>query len=274
MQQLHPAVQSFSGKSANEIDVVDYLANLDPVKAEELLRVALKQRSLKSDNVESKIDVANATTRSRKEGQLDLRSDFNRSCRPGGCAEGDNCEGSCQQDSENVSSRWSFQEEVVTNPEEAEAASLDFMSGIELGRVELAAASYARAKLDFIGEAGWTSIHWAVHAAVTSQNAGDDCGQVGMAECCAPAKANPEMRQFVKAFLRSRKVASCIDVRAEGGATALMFAADGGDEELCDLLLDAGADASLVDEDGDIAATWASQRGHHDLAGKLSSAGR
>jgi ankyrin repeat protein len=266
---MQPAVRGYAAKSASENDVVDYLASLDPSKAEELLRAALKQRNVQSEvQIESKADIANVTKQEEEE-EEDVE------CVECGGAIGDllhreSCGRDCQHQSDDATSKWSFQEEVVSQPEVAEQASLDLMRGIELGSVDLAAASYGRAQLDFVGEAGWTCLHWAVHAACTSQSAGDDCGQVGMADCCAPAPASPEMRQFVKALLQSRKVASCIDARAEGGATALMFAADAGDDEVCDWLLAVGADTSLVDDDGDPAAFWARQKGHHDLAEKLA----
>ena len=92
-----------------------------------------------------------------------------------------------------------------------------------------------------------------------------------------------------------------MDLQSSQGATALMFAADAGDEEVCDLLLRAGADPSASwlgvhltegeserdgrtvfqikswdfligilscssykakDADGDNAAAWAKARGH------------
>ena len=53
-----------------------------------------------------------------------------------------------------------------------------------------------------------------------------------------------------------------VDVRSAQGATALMFAADAGDKEVCHLLLWAGADVTATDEDGDDAKAWAKARGH------------
>jgi len=166
-----------------------------------------------------------------------------------------------------------LQEEHADEETAAEAAA-DLMRFIEVGMWDQAAEAFKRASLNLIGEGGWSCMHWVVHAACTSQNAGDDCGQVGMCECSTPAPATPEGRAFAHAFLRSAKAQRSINSRTGEGATPLMFAADCGDKELCRWLLEAGADASLMDEDGDTASDWAKLKGNQRLADLLSVAAR
>lgn len=61
------------------------------------------------------------------------------------------------------------------------------------------------------------------------------------------------------------------DVNESGAEwkTALMHAAAGGCEELCEMLLSRGADPSAHDMFGRTAADWAESGGHHALAGAL-----
>ncbi len=61
------------------------------------------------------------------------------------------------------------------------------------------------------------------------------------------------------------------NARQQVGYTALMAAAGSGDEALVSLLLAHGADPSLVAEDGKTAAALAQDRGHADLAERLSA---
>lgn len=53
--------------------------------------------------------------------------------------------------------------------------------------------------------------------------------------------------------------------------TALMYAATEGLSPICDILLDAGADPSMVDVDNDTAANFARSRGFVQLADKLQA---
>merc|ERR1711924_545131 len=151
-----------------------------------------------------------------------------------------------------------------------EEASMELIRSLELGRIDAAAAAFGRASLEYVGESGWTALHWAVHSAATAQSSEDDCGQIGMAQCCCPAKATPEMRQLVRAILATSKAARSINVRTDVGATPLMFAADAGDADLCQWVLKAGADRTLVDDDGDSAAAWAKLKEHTALMEQLA----
>eukprot|EP00438_Fugacium_kawagutii_P019586 Skav228910 [mRNA] locus=scaffold2504:965:3202:+ [translate_table: standard] len=81
---------------------------------------------------------------------------------------------------------------------------------------------------------------------------GHDSGVVTCCLACRLCQPRPHAR--------SPKLG--VDVRSSQGATALMFAADAGDEEVCALLLRAGADPFATDADGDDASAWAKARGH------------
>jgi ankyrin repeat protein len=54
--------------------------------------------------------------------------------------------------------------------------------------------------------------------------------------------------------------------------TALMFAASEGQDKVVRLLLEHGADPSLVDADGDTALTFAKQNGHRAVVAILTAA--
>lgn len=60
-----------------------------------------------------------------------------------------------------------------------------------------------------------------------------------------------------------------VNARQQVGYTPLMGAASSGREDLADLLLRHGADASLVSEDGKTAAVIAGEHGHAALAARL-----
>lgn len=170
---------------------------------------------------------------------------------------------------------------VVEGPGSAEAAE-DLMRALEIGNIAHATPLLPQADLSHLGEAGWTCMHWAVHAAAgslkpaegKSVGEGDGCA----ASCCAAgAVSAPGSRAFLRDLIAfvSRRVAprppgALVDVRSDDNSTPLMFAADAGDIEACEWLVAAGADASAKDSDGDTAAAWARCRGHVKLAGRLS----
>lgn len=62
------------------------------------------------------------------------------------------------------------------------------------------------------------------------------------------------------------------DARQAGGYTPLMGAAAAGSEGIVDRLLEAGADPTLSSEDGQTAADLARERGHPDLVERLDAA--
>lgn len=119
-------------------------------------------------------------------------------------------------------------------------------------------------------------------------------------DVAAARRQNSSSMLFDMALSRScYSTVTKVDVRSSQGATSLMFAADAGDEEVCALLLHAGADPSVpcpilecfamlflfgflsflmpnscflveaTDLDGDDAVAWAKARGH-----ELSCLGR
>merc|ERR1711957_971538 len=137
-------------------------------------------------------------------------------------------------------------------------------------------------------EGGWTCLHWAVHTAGSAQTAqavsatrgadhrdevddvtdllgsGESCG------CCAPEPARPGSRGLLQRILTDlERQSGCVDSPSDDGATALMFAADAGDREVCEWLLAAGADLAAKDSDGDTAAVWARSQGHQKLSAWL-----
>jgi hypothetical protein len=304
--------------------IVDYLAGLDPVKAQELLQAAALQREggLKDQDVSSVLPLA------RHDNLLPLYDDQDavpdtppvvsetavvQTGRPPSAgyedqdvssvlplARHDNLlplyedqdvvrdtppvvsetAAALAEDDEDILcyeclDRFVLEDNEAKTDEACEEASLKLIGSLELGAVDVAAAAFGDASLDYVGEAGWTALHWAVHVAITAQNAGDDCGQIGMGDCgCQAPKAHPDMRHLVRAILNTTKAARSINVRTEDGATPLMFAADAGDMEVCRWVLNAGADVSIKDEDGDTALAWAHQKNHHDLVALLSKLSR
>jgi len=62
-----------------------------------------------------------------------------------------------------------------------------------------------------------------------------------------------------------------VNARQQVGYTPLMGAAGGGREDIVQILLDHGADASLLSDDGKTAADVAREHGHPALAAKLGS---
>lgn len=162
-------------------------------------------------------------------------------------------------------------------------AAKRLMQAIEAGDWQTASELLLFADLEHVGESGWTCIHWAVHAACSASSVSDSTPitegehEVPPAgcSCCEPAPSGPRSRPFLRRLLAGLRGStgsrrrSLVDLRGNDGATALMFAADAGDEEVCSWLLEAGADAALEDADGDAAAVWARQRGHSELAQHL-----
>ena len=63
------------------------------------------------------------------------------------------------------------------------------------------------------------------------------------------------------------------NARQVQGLTALMEAAQSGDEAMADALLAHGAQSALAADDGRTAADFAAARGHHALAGRLRAGG-
>ncbi|CAK9061611.1 unnamed protein product [Durusdinium trenchii] len=149
-------------------------------------------------------------------------------------------------------------------------AATDVMRALAAGNIAEAQRLWPRANLEFLGEEGWSCLHWVVHAAgaalhlkskAEEPKVGCDCCHAGASQVRGPALA----------LLGELLERAPVNLPTSQGATALMFAADAGDEEVCDLLLHAGADPSATDMDGDDAAAWARARGHWLLA--LSIAG-
>jgi len=159
---------------------------------------------------------------------------------------------------------------VPKGPKAVEAA-VSLMQALETGNWPGVHSACDSADLTYIGEAGWTCMHWAVHVAKTAQSAGDDCGQIGSCDCCQPAPANPASRPFLRKLVTKLANEEAVNTRSSDDATALMFAADAGDVEACNWLLEAGADFAARDSDGDTAASWARQRGHLELAFRLET---
>merc|ERR1712216_268235 len=141
------------------------------------------------------------------------------------------------------------------------------MAALAAGDIGKARSLCREVDLSFLGEDGWSCLHWAVHVAGMAaadadreededeerENASEDgCG------CCiqAPAGSRGVNVEVVRLLLETPRKED-VNLTNSDGATALMFAADAGDEEICNLLLAAGADKSLKDEDGDVAAQWA-----------------
>lgn len=269
---------------ANEASIVDALAALDPARVEELLRAAERKREAEAAERQRLLHVAaetppplglagsdpsvNARKRERK-----ARMRF---CEPTPDAEFLECANAQEAPlplDVACAEEWLLEEEEEESGDgpDAETAAQMLMGALEAGAADVAATAFRRASLEVFSESGWAGLHWAVHSACTSQNGADDCGQVGGCDCCVPKPANPLVRSLVLAILKTPKARRSIDFRTKDGATALMFAADANDVELVDLLLAAGADASLEDSDGDSAAAWARQKGHDGLARRLAA---
>jgi ankyrin repeat protein len=62
---------------------------------------------------------------------------------------------------------------------------------------------------------------------------------------------------------------AAVDEQQSGGFTPLMAAAQNGDDLLVDRLLSAGADPSLVDDEGNSAGGHAARAGHQGIAARL-----
>eukprot|EP00446_Apocalathium_sp_SHHI-4_P037814 CAMPEP_0177324178 /NCGR_PEP_ID=MMETSP0368-20130122/17140_1 /TAXON_ID=447022 ORGANISM="Scrippsiella hangoei-like, Strain SHHI-4" /NCGR_SAMPLE_ID=MMETSP0368 /ASSEMBLY_ACC=CAM_ASM_000363 /LENGTH=299 /DNA_ID=CAMNT_0018783999 /DNA_START=60 /DNA_END=959 /DNA_ORIENTATION=+ len=211
------------------------------------------------------------------------------------------CSGSCCKKGEagegqpDVEALEAGAPEGAVSPEEARRAADSLMGALEFGNIGAAESLWRRADMRHLGETGWSALHWAVHSAGTalsaqnsrdggeapaassSQGAEDDNILVAATDCgcCKPEPAKPECRDLLHRMLKCRtglRGEGVWDVRSADGATPLMFAADVGDRETCELLLATRADASIKDSDGDTAAAWARQKHHTELASVLEAA--
>mmetsp|Transcript_54471 Transcript_54471/g.129837 ORF Transcript_54471/g.129837 Transcript_54471/m.129837 type:complete len:246 (-) Transcript_54471:65-802(-) len=239
--------------------VINYLAGLDAGEVQRLLKASEEKRELEAALFSEPGSTAVA--------------DSDLSCLA--CAD----EHDCAEEEEGSRKKVAFQldpaalEERTDLSEKARyVGTSDLQAALQDGDPHAVQKAFARADVSILdAETGWTCMHWLAHAASSGQNAGDDCGQVGMGDCCRPAEATPEMRKLACAILATPQAMRHVNVRDESGATPLMFAADAGDEEVCEWLLAAGADTTLKDDDGDTAAVWAEKRGHHHLAQLLTA---
>ena len=64
-----------------------------------------------------------------------------------------------------------------------------------------------------------------------------------------------------------------VNARCDAGLTALMHAADTGQEHLTDILIKAGADVNAVDKENQTASTKAEKNGHKECVDLLLGAG-
>lgn len=260
----------------SQVDVVKFLAGLDAEQTAKLLAAAAQHRddvdAPEADGLagEAPVPATPADTDAADEDAAALCS-FCADDGGGGelVALCDCCSGE----------EWDFGDAALdtgaADSEATEAASEELLSALEVSSFERAAAAVAAGgSLTQLGEAGWAPMHWAVQAVATQQSAADDCGQVGMCECCTPKAPHPRARAFLRALLRTPGAKAAVDVRSADGATPLMFAADGGDLQVCLWLLSLGADASMLDDDGDTAAAWARARGYGQLAARLERAAK
>ncbi|CAL1160306.1 unnamed protein product [Cladocopium goreaui] len=161
-------------------------------------------------------------------------------------------------------------EDSEERPEDGENVAAFVMRTLAAGNIAGAKRFWRQADLSFLGEDGWSCLHWVVHAAGAAlSKAKEQEPQVGCGCHChsGASSARCPALALLREMLDHDDVA--VDVRSSQGATSLMFAADAGDEEVCALLLHAGADPSATDADGDDAVAWAKARGH-----ELSCLGR
>lgn len=166
------------------------------------------------------------------------------------------------------------QADTLTKADQEEATCM-LLRALESGDFGTARRFQSQADLRHVNEAGWSCVHWAVHAAGTAlekpsteiSDAQSDCP----AGCCGAVSKGYEARMFLKDLLSLNEHQHVVNVRSSDGATPLMFAADAGDAEACEWLLAAGADVAALDNDGDSAATWAQNKHHRALASRLAS---
>mmetsp|Transcript_6428 Transcript_6428/g.15950 ORF Transcript_6428/g.15950 Transcript_6428/m.15950 type:complete len:273 (-) Transcript_6428:115-933(-) len=165
--------------------------------------------------------------------------------------------------------------------EERIAAAEALTHNLQSGDFASAESVWRRADLQHVCESGWTALHWAVHVAGSALAGRNDRGAEeeaaadgflgGDAEdlgcsCCRMEPAKMESRELLRKMLASSEGRAAVNIRSADGATPLMFAADAGDHEFCELLIALGAETDVVDDDGDTAEAWAKAGGHSELA--------
>ena len=149
-----------------------------------------------------------------------------------------------------------------------------------LGRIERLDACLRAApwSVDTLSADGWTPLHLAAffarrEAVLVLLDHGADPNLYGRAfERNLPlhaACAGQLHKPVVVAVLAP--VTDDINARQGGGWTALMLAAANGMADSVGILLDAGADRSLTNDDGQTARDIALQYGYQDIAGRLEA---
>jgi len=131
--------------------------------------------------------------------------------------------------------------------------------------------------IDTLSPDGWTALHLAAFlgqgdALVALLSAGADPRIFGKAfESNLPIHAAAAGRRLDKAsFAKLVAATGDPDVLQKAGYTALMIAAANGFTDAVDALLAAGADTKIKTPDGKTAADFAHERGHEELAKRLS----
>jgi uncharacterized protein len=146
----------------------------------------------------------------------------------------------------------------------------------DLVRVEacLAAAPWT---IQSLSADGWTALHLAAFLGsdaivVRLLELGADARQWGRAfEVNLPIHAAGAGRKIGKAaFARIVVATGDPNIKAKSGHTALMIAAGNGFADAVDVLLEAGADCGCAAPDGKIAADFARERGHTEMADGLA----
>ncbi|CAJ1438084.1 unnamed protein product, partial [Effrenium voratum] len=159
--------------------------------------------------------------------------------------------------------------DVKATPDPVQAAA-DAMRSLAAGDFAAARQHCQEADLSYLGEEGWSCLHWVVHAAGAALAAKAEEPEVGCGCCHSAAEQTRDPALSLLRELLSRPGLQ-VDLRSAQGATALMFAADAGDVAACAALLAAGADVKATDDDGDDAAAWARARGHASVLSQLES---
>mmetsp|Transcript_120836 Transcript_120836/g.353033 ORF Transcript_120836/g.353033 Transcript_120836/m.353033 type:complete len:286 (+) Transcript_120836:78-935(+) len=274
--------------AATEDQVIDYLSSLPDDEAESLLaRIRARAAASRGEEAITDVDAAATAGSCPAPPSALARHPETVSCRvtrctkPGCCARANSDGFLAGSACEPASPSRAVDEATTQPPSEAVAsdagdqtASVALMRAIGAGNWALARTLADRADLCHLGEDGWSGLHWAVHAAGASLQQGRkqpeshfDCAS----SCCSGNTPGSESRPFLREVVDKRSSPQVINVKSADGATPLMFAADAGDAEVCELLLTARADPALRDDDGDTAATWARNRHHMDLAAHLAS---
>lgn len=124
---------------------------------------------------------------------------------------------------------------------------------------------------------GWTALHLAAFlgrdkTVLRLLELGADARQWGRAfDPNLPLHAACAGRRLCKAaFVKLIAATGNPDLAQKGGFTALMIAAGNGFADAVDALLAAGADKSRKTDQGKTAADFARERGHEEIAAKLS----